>query len=173
MTPLTFSQRLDHVARQIVPCLSVLILILISAIPFHLPFWGVIAPMLSLPAIFYWAVHRPDLIPPSMAFLLGLFQDAIIGTPLGVGALILLLMQGGVSAQSTVFYGKSFLINWWGFGMVTAPAMLLFWLLVSMIDSALVPFLPVVFQYLIMIGLYPVLNWLLARLQYAALRQEI
>jgi rod shape-determining protein MreD len=172
MSPTTFSQRLDQIARQIVPCLSILLLILLGAVPTHLPYWSLIAPMLSLPAVFYWAVHRPDLLPPSIAFLLGLFQDAITGTPLGIGALVLLLMQGGVSSQSTVFYGKSFLINWWGFGMVLAPALFLVWLLTSIHDGALVPLLPVVVQYALMVGLYPVLNWLLARLQYAALRQE-
>ena len=173
MTPTSFGQRLDLVARQTVPCLSIFLLILVSAMPTHLPYWGVVAPMLSMPAVFYWAVHRPDLLPPSMAFLLGLFQDIILGTPLGIGALVLLLLQGGVSAQSSVFYGKSFLINWWGFGMVTLPALLLCWLLTSAFHGALVPPLPVLVQYVVIVGLYPPLNWLLARVQYAALRQEI
>jgi len=51
-------------------------------------------------------------------------------------------------------------------------ALLLEWLLVSMLVDALVPLRPVMFSLLMSVSIYPVLSWLFGRIHAAMLRAE-
>ncbi|MFQ5974593.1 MAG: rod shape-determining protein MreD, partial [Alphaproteobacteria bacterium] len=77
-------------ARSLVPITITALLILMAALPLPLPFYGVAAPWLPLMGVYYWAILRPDLMPRSAVFAIGLFQDALMGTPLGLSAVIYL-----------------------------------------------------------------------------------
>lgn len=44
-------------------------------------------PLLALMPVYFWCLVRPDLMPPSAAFGLGLVQDILSGTPPGIWAL--------------------------------------------------------------------------------------
>lgn len=153
----TFSQRLDLIARNILPAMLGVVFLLLSAIPFYIPGYGVVAANLVLMAVFYWAVHRPDLLPPITVFLIGLLQDILVGMPPGMNAFVLLLVRTLAVSQGRVFRGRSFLILWWGFGMVALASAFVVWALSAMYVLALIDPTPGLFQAAMTTALFPFL----------------
>lgn len=162
--------RMDTWVRHLVPVGVTILLLLLTAVPTRLPGFAGIAPMLPLMGVYYWAIYRPDLLPAWAAFLIGLLYDIIGGTPLGVNALVLLLVQGVAAAQRKFFLGKSFLVAWWAFGLLAAGAVGLSWLLVTILYGRVIDPTPVIFEYVLTMGLFPLLTWTLARTQMAFLK---
>ena len=163
--------RMDTWVRHLIPFGITLVLLLMTAIPTHLPGFAGIAPMLPLMGVYYWAIYRPDLLPAWLAFVIGLLYDIVGGTPLGVNALVMLLVQGTAAGQRKFFLGKSFAVTWWAFGLLTAGAVGLAWLLVSFLLGRTVEPTPVIFEYLMTLCFFPVLTWMLARTQMAFLKE--
>lgn len=165
-----FLHRLDRTARNITPIVLCITLVLMSTLPLGLPGYWRIAPNLVLVAVFYWAIFRPDLLPLSVAFGIGLFQDVLAGTALGLHALILVVVHHVVSSQQRFFVGKSFLVVWWAFTLIAAGAAALMWLVTMALSVAFVDPLPAVFQFVLTVAACPVLVWFFARLHQFILR---
>lgn len=163
-------QRMDLLARQLTPFILTLALVILNAVPLHLPGLARIAPLLPLMAIYHWAIFRPRLLPAWVVFLIGVLQDVLSGTPIGVNALVFLAVYGAVLSQKKFFTGKSFAILWLGFALIAAGAMALSWVAVSVLSIALVEPRTVIFQYLLTLGLFPAVAWLLLTWQRAFLR---
>ena len=83
-------EQLDRSVRSFAPFLTSVILIMLSALPLYLPGYGEIAIEVGLVSVFYWSIYRPDLFPSVAALALGLWQDILVGSPLGLNALVLL-----------------------------------------------------------------------------------
>jgi len=167
----TLWRRLDTLARQLVPSVSIFLLMLIGVVPLHIPALHAVAPALPLIAVFYWTLYRPDLLPAVAVFAAGLLQDILFGLPLGVSACMLVLVHAAVTTQHRFFLGKSFGIIWLGFSLVAAGALTLAWLATSAYNATLIPADAIAFQALTTIGFYPILCWLLLRCQATLLRQ--
>lgn len=166
----TFWQRVDITVRHQIPVLVTLLLLLVAVVPTHVPGLVRIGPMLTLISVYFWAVHRPDLMGYGTVFAIGLLDDLLSGTPLGVGPLTLLLVQGVVVSQYKFFYGKAFVVIWWAFVVVAAGATLVKWLSVSAIYGTALGADAALTAYLMTVAFYPPVAWLLARTQMAFLR---
>ena len=59
-----------------------------------------------------------DLLRPSLAFGLGLLQDLLSGTPLGMTPMIYVLVYWVVLTQRRFFLGTSFAMLWFGFALI-------------------------------------------------------
>lgn len=162
--------RMDAWVRHLVPFSVTLMLLLLTVVPTRLPGFAGISPMLPLMGVYYWAIYRPDLLPAWVAFVIGLLYDVIGGTPLGVNALVMLLVQGVSASQRKFFLGKSFMVAWWAFGLLAAGAVGLAWLLTTVLIGRPVDPLPVMFEYMVTLSLFPPLTWALARTQMALLK---
>ena len=167
---LSFVQRVDFGARAFVPVAVSLLLVLLSVVPLGIPGYGVMAPLFSLMAVYYWSIHRPDLLPNFAVFGIGLLQDILSGLPLGVLALVFLLVRAVVVSQRRFLLGKSFLLVWWGFALVVAGASFAIWLLVCVLERSLIDLRPAFFQAVMTLATFPFLTWLFARAQRAYLR---
>ncbi|MFO1154791.1 MAG: rod shape-determining protein MreD [Rhodospirillales bacterium] len=148
-------RRLDLFARELMPFALTLGLILVGAIPFYVPGLQSVAPSLPFIAVFYWTLHRPDLMPAAAAFLIGLFQDVLSGAPIGTGAAVFVVMHAAVQWQRSFFHGKSFPILWLGFAVATVAAALLTWLIMAAMTLSLVDGRSVLLQALTTIGCFP------------------
>lgn len=164
--------RLDSFARQLTPFGLTLILVMIGLVPSHLPGFAHVAPMLPLMAIYHWTIYRPELMPAAAVFVIGLVEDALVGTPLGVNALIFLIAYGIVLTQRRFFVGKSFPIVWLGFALVGAGVGVIQWALISAIHVVLVDGRAGFFQYLVTLGAFPFLSWFFVRWQQAIIRPD-
>jgi rod shape-determining protein MreD len=149
--------------RIATPFVLSLLLAFLSVVPIPIPGFAAVTPAMTLIAVYYWSIYRPDLLPAVAVFIIGFIQDTLFGTPLGVSSLALLGVQAVVGRQRRFFYGNAFLVEWWGFMLVAPGALVAVWALTSLYFGAWVPLRPVGFQLLLTIALYPLLTWLFGR----------
>ena len=167
---LALLHRFDVWARHLAPFALTWLLLVIGMMPLPLPHFLPLGPGLAIISVYYWAIHRPGLLPASAVFLIGLFGDLLGMAPLGVGTLMLLLVYGIASSQRRVFLGQPFLVVWWGFMVIAAGAMSLGWILSSLLAGDALDSSPVMFAYLMTLALYPAVADLFARAQRGFLR---
>jgi rod shape-determining protein MreD len=161
VTPV-FVQDAGRSVLALVPLLATAALVFLGAVPTQLPDFDIVTPALSLAAVYFFAIYRPSLLPAPAVFGVGLFQDSLLGLPFGLSALILLGVYGVVVSQRAAFRGRPFLIAWAGFAIAAPIAAALTWAIVSLFAKAMVPPTPVVFQTLLTVAVYPIVNVLLA-----------
>jgi rod shape-determining protein MreD len=152
-------QWLDNAARHVAPGAVTLFTVMIGVVPTDIPYLGLVAPALPLTAIFYWVVHRPDLMPRLLVFLVGLFEDVLTAAPIGLHALLFLLLHAGVLAERRFLLGKPFPVVWLGFAAAMLAISAAEWLLVSLylLWPAAVGALLV--HALLTISLFPAIAW--------------
>ncbi len=162
--------RFEMAVRGLTPFILTLSLAMLAVVPLRIPDFAPVTPMLTVIAVYYWSIHRPDLLPMAAVCAVGVFQDALAGMPLGLSALVLITVQYTVIAQRRFFHSKTFLVEWWGFMLVAPGAAFAGWLLASLYFGTLVSPRPLGFQLLLSVALYPCLAWLFTRAQHYLLR---
>ncbi len=165
-------QRLDSGIRYSLPFVTTLLFMFISVVPWPVPWLGPVAPPLGLITLYYWAIHRPDLFRPSMAFVIGLLNDVLNSLPLGLSALVFVAAHQLVLRQRRFFVGHSFFMMWVGFALMISVMLLIQWIVLSFYGWRLVPFLPVLMQDVLAIVIFPLPCCFLIYLQRIALAQE-
>lgn len=160
-----FWTRMDTTARRLTPFALTVLLVLINVLPLHVPGFARVMPILPLMSVYLWAVHHPNLMPAYAVFIVGLLQDILTGAPLGVNVLAYLVVYGLVVWQRRFLVGKSFAVIWVGFSLVGLGAMVVSWMLVSVFHSVLAEPEAMAFQYLLSLGVFPLLSWLFMRWQ--------
>ena len=163
--------RLDFVARSFSPMAITFLLAAVSGLPTHTLSFGTVSPVLSLMAVYYWSIFRPDLMPPFAVFGAGLFQDILFSTPLGAFAFVLLLVRVVVIAQRRFFISNSFVVMWRGFMLVAVGSLALAWGITSLLNMTLISASGVIFQAFLTLSLFPCFAWVFFRVQQAFLRQ--
>lgn len=164
------TQRVDLWFRQATPIALTVLLAVLSAVPIGVPGYSAVVPGYTAMAAFYWAVFRPDLQPPFSLFLVGVLQDILAATPLGMTALSLMIVHGLAVSQRRAFLGKPFVLAWFGFVLIHALAAFVVWLLVSVLALQPVGPEPAVFQYLVTVTLFPVVAWMFVRVHRYVVR---
>ena len=97
--------------RGSVPVLTLLVGTVIGAVPLGIPALNFVAPFYALAGVYFWTLHRPRLVPRVAVFGIGLIQDGVTGTPLGLSSAVLLLAQSFVLGQRMFLARKSFWIS--------------------------------------------------------------
>jgi len=159
-------QQIDAGSRQMIPLALGLGGVLVMCMPYGLPHLARVMPALGLMTVYYWAIRRPAAMPPVAAFVIGLWQDALTGGPLGLMALIFLLLRGFIVTQRPVFVGKAFLVDWWGLALVSSAGLAGGWALAGVYFGTVFEIRDLIVQILLTVALYPVL----ARLFHHLLR---
>lgn len=165
-----FLQQLEKLARNLTPLVTGLLLVMLSVLPLPVPYYGSVSVNLGVMAVFYWVVYRPDLMPYSGAFIIGLWQDVMVGAPLGVNAFALLVVHMLLVAQRRFFQGKTFSVIWWAFAIIALIASIVTWVLIMVLHSVWLSPSPAIFQFIMTVALYPFVTWFFARTQHAILR---
>lgn len=146
-------------ARWLAP-LSIVIGSLTVLVPFKASF--PILPPLGLMMLLAWRLHRPDLLKPWAAVLLGFADDLVSGQPMGSSMVFWTVSFIAIDVLDTRIVWRDFLQDWLlaagaigfcliGGRLVAAP-------LGAHVDTVLL------IQILISIALFPVLSRLVARL---------
>ncbi|HYE48286.1 MAG TPA: rod shape-determining protein MreD [Azospirillaceae bacterium] len=157
-------QRLDQTGRNLLPFAVTILLLLVGMVPTQLPGYAAVAPPLVVMSVYYWAIHRPDLLRPSVAFLIGVLHDLLSGTPLGMTPLVLVLAYWVTLTQRRMFLGDSFAWLWLGFAMVSVGTALVQWVVYSLMHAQLFDAGPVAVQAVLAIGVFPLPAWVLMRI---------
>ncbi|MCC7017040.1 MAG: rod shape-determining protein MreD [Rhodospirillales bacterium] len=159
----TFGQRMDIQARRLVPAAVTLALVLLAAVPLHVPGLARIMPLLALIGVYHWTAYRPDLMTAPVVFAIGVFQDIVGGGPLGLYAAVFLLVHGGIVSQARFFVGKGFVVLWFGFALMSAAAAVIAWVVMVLFNTALMDPWTLLYQYLLTLGVFPILSRLFLR----------
>ena len=159
--------RLDQSARSLFPWLVTMILVLAGTVPLRLPGFSAIMPALGLISVYHFTVRFPRLLPFWATFIIGVFQDFLIGTPPGVSAIVLLAVQGVIHLRYRTFAKADFATGWGLFMAVSAVAFILGWSLTSIGFMTLLDPSPAIFQYLVTCACYPFLAWVMLKGQVA------
>ena len=139
-----------------VPFFLTLLLVLLGQVPLFTLSMSSVSPALALIAVYYWTIHRPDLMPMLVVFLLGLLDDFFSGAPLGLGAFTLLVCRALVVERFHAYGSRSFWMLWWGF-LLSAVVLFLQWIILCILEQTLVPVVPVFFSWAVTVALFPVL----------------
>jgi rod shape-determining protein MreD len=160
--PFVLSRESGYPAR-FVPFVMTLLFAIFSVVPLNLPGFAVVTPAFTLMAVFHWTVYRPDLMPLSAVFAVGLLLDLLNGTPyLGLSALSFLLARTAVMGQRQFFVNRTFPVVWLGFLIIAAGYFAFLWVAVCLLHAGFVGLRPFVFQALLTIACYPVGSYILA-----------
>lgn len=138
-----------------VPMLQALAATVLFGIPLRAFGLQLPEPVFPMVLAFAWAVIRPSILAPFAILAMGLFLDIFWGGSLGLWAVCLLIAYGGALAARTIMAGQSRLILWAWYSLATATAMVAGYLFV-MLDSKSTPgAIPMAWQFLATIVLYP------------------
>lgn len=159
------SSRIEELARGMIPLLSVLLLVCIDLAPLPSAAPTAIAPLLCLCGIFFWSIHRPDLLGNGVVLVVTIVLDATAGLPIGLTALALFLTRLLLLAPPGFLAGRSFLVVWACFCLAAILLLTLRWLLASVYFQHLFTFRSTAFVMLLTIAAYPLVSLVLALLQ--------
>jgi rod shape-determining protein MreD len=169
MNPTVLAAQATRWACYLVPLASAFASTLFGVLPLPIPYYGVVAPSLPLIAVYYWMVFRPDLMPTLGLFALGIVQDALAGAPLGVTPLIYLAVQVAIVNQRRFLVGQPFWMLWSGFALLVPPAALFEWSALSLLREAPLPPLATIAGSALTVLLFPLVAYVLVRLQRSLL----
>ena len=162
-------RRLDDIARAAFPAVSTALLMIVAAGPTGIP---ALVPAATLPCIVFWSIFRPGARPPPAAFLLGLLQDLLTLSPLGIGVVTLLVAHGLAVAWRRFLARQSFLFVWLCFGGFALGVAGLGYVLTAGLSWMLPPVPPALHQAVLTTGLYPAFAFLLGRAHAVMTRAE-
>jgi rod shape-determining protein MreD len=157
-------QRADSAVTRFLPIATTLLATAISIEPVHIPGYAALTPAFTLMAVYHWTIYRPDLLPPSALFIVGITQDLLAGVLPGVTPLVLLLARAAVLPYRRHFANRQFPFVWTGFTFLTGGAMLLLWSLHCLLDRV-VDFRGTLFRAVLTVSMFPIASFLLGRTQ--------
>jgi len=152
--------------RLAVPALTSLFLLLLMTAPLPLPL--PVFPELGLLGIFVWATFQPRLMPPWVAFLIGLVADLLFAQPLGVNATLFALAAGFVRVFERRYGHHAHGFDWAMAVAVVAGFELGSWALMDLAGQPMA-LGPLGWQWLTSLLAYPVVTALCGRIQRRAL----
>lgn len=153
---LTFSKKVEIFARFCGVYALVAAFILADVISFQIPFFQDIRPSFTLMALFYWSIYRPTLTPPLFAFAVGILIDLLSGLPVGLHAVLFVMVHYLVSGQRKMFMGQPFITVFFGYCFVAAAITGVQWLLYGLVTHSWVPLMPVMGMAALGIAFFPV-----------------
>ena len=119
-------------------------------------------PSVPLILLFYWAVHRPEIFPRWLAFLMGLGQALLSGGPLGLWALVYTCVYEGAVSNRMFFVGRAAYSSLAGFALAAAAAAAIAWVIASLYFWRGMSPLPVAGHMRVTVLVYPFLAWFLS-----------
>ncbi|MGH7092505.1 MAG: rod shape-determining protein MreD [Stellaceae bacterium] len=151
----------------LLPIGTTIVAALISILPLQIPGYAALTPAFTLMVAYHWTIYRPDLLPPAALFAVGLCEDLLVGAPLGVSALLLLLVYTVVLRFRRYFVNRTFPFVWSGFTLLTVGAMLGLWALHCVLDATLLDIRNTIFRAVLTVAIFPLASFLLGRTQRA------
>lgn len=172
MEPAELARGLDRAARHALPAASIVLAVVLLALPGLLPAQPALRAAFVIASVFFWSLYRPAALPAPIVGLLGVLLDLVGDTPLGLWAVLLLLEQAGVLQVRRVLVRQGFLLVWLAFAACVVAMTTAEWLGRAVLELTLLPPAPIVNQGAIAIVIYPVLAVLLIRAHRGAAAPE-
>jgi rod shape-determining protein MreD len=155
---LTGAERIEIIARMSAAYGLMLCLFMLDIVAAPHPLTMLFSAPFTLMALYYWAIYRPTLVPSWLAFLVGFSLDVLGGFPLGVNALLYLVMRMFLVGQRRFLMGQGFLVTWIGFVFLSAALHVVQWVMMSTINVQMLPFNHIILPVLLGSLVFPVIS---------------
>ncbi len=159
------ADKISQIVRGAAPFAMGVFGVFLLALPIRLFEGHVPMPIIPLAVVFFWTLYDPERLPVSYIFVIGLFQDALTGSPFGLWPSVYLSTQWVILSQRPYFLGRELQVIWLGFALAAAGATLLIWAVMSMIAGYSLPMASLALQLLATIFFYPVLSHLFRQIR--------
>lgn len=151
----------------IFPSLSILLLMIIMVLPYKIQLISDIMPFLTLIGIYYWSVFKPGMMPVAVVFILGVMQDILLGSPIGLMPFLFIIVQQFVFFQGRQFLERDFIFNWVVFVMLVMGYGFLYWAITSLYYKTMLSYIDISGQVFLTIAFYPIITGLLGLIRKA------
>ncbi len=152
-----------------VPLIACFVMVILMMLPVGTGAANIAMPNLVLIAVFYWLSSRPILMPYGACAVLGFLLDLWLDVPMGLNMILLLLTRLFVLNQLKHYKGRSRLVHWVIFAVLSLGLYLLSWLLISLVYGTMLPPEPLALQWAITAFSYAPVGFVLGRLRRAAM----
>lgn len=159
----SLGRQLDMAARHAFPASCTILLMLLTQIPLGFADQTALLPAVTLACVYFWSLFRPAAMAPPVVFVIGVLLDLLGYLPLGVGALMLLVVHGLVLRWRRLLSQQGFLPVWLVFAGFASGASALTWALAAVLTFRLLPPGPAIFVAALTVALYPALAVLFVR----------
>lgn len=151
----SFWRQLDAASRYIFPIGFLVFGLFVIGMPFGFLGQAELRPAYAMACVFFWTLYRPSSLPAPFIVFAGLLLDLLGLSPLGLWAVLLLLLQGATLAARRRLIPQSFILTWAMFSCFAALFSALAWAAQSLLTLNLLPPLPLGLEILLAIALYP------------------
>ncbi len=115
-------------------------------------------PRFGIIIVFFWMIHRPDMMTVPMVFMVGLAQDLILGDIAGAGVLSLMIATILLDRMLPPIRTMPLVWRWLGFAAFAGLVFALEWILTSAARLSMQPLDPVFVQGGMTFLVYPVIS---------------
>ena len=168
---LTLSEKAEIMARFCVPYSLIFMFWILDMISLNIPYFQDVQPSFMLMVLFYWSIYRPTLIPGLFVFIMGLVLDLVSGFPVGLHALLFVLIQRIITDQRKVFSGQPFWTVLFGYCLVSAFFNLVIYCIFGLVQGEFIALEPVLTTILLGIIFFPFVS-LIMHLTHKVLPHE-
>jgi len=148
-------------AVAIIPALFAFTAVVLTSFPVSLTGGLFPPPLFVLMVIYFWALIRPDLMPPGLVFAIGLLEDLLSGSPPGLWTSSFLVTYVLIDRQRDVFAGLAGWAAILGFALAMLIASVSAYGIAWLYFWHVPPIQPLALQFAASIVLYvPVLSFL-------------
>lgn len=155
------TEKLEVIVRTTLVYLFILILFILNVMGTSASPTDALEIPFVLMLIYYWSIYRPTLIPPFLAFSLGLIFDLLSGLPVGLSSFLFVLVRQLTSEQRVFLTSQTFFVVWLGFMVVCASGVLIQWMLFGLVNLQWPPLEPPLRVIVIGIIIYPLISMIL------------
>ncbi|OYV38458.1 MAG: hypothetical protein B7Z80_09960 [Rhodospirillales bacterium 20-64-7] len=151
----TFWRQLDIASRFAFPAAFLVFGLFVIGLPLGFAGQAELRPVYAMACVFFWSLYRPASLPAPIVALAGLLLDLIGLSPLGLWAVLLLVLQGATLATRRRLIPRSFFLTWMVFAGFAVLLTGIAWAAQSALSLMLLPAMPAAAQSLLAVGLYP------------------
>ena len=149
-----FTSTAGAIVAVITPFLCSVIAVALANMPVSLLGGLVPPPLFALMPVYFWCLVRPDLMPPALAFAIGILEDLFSGGPPGVWAAAFVATYAVVDRQRDTFAGLSGIGAILGFAAAMLVASITAYIIVSIYYGLLPPIAPLVVEIAVSVLFY-------------------
>jgi len=149
-----FTSTAGAIVAVITPFLCSVIAVALANMPVSLLGGLVPPPLFALMPVYFWCLVRPDLMPPALAFAIGILEDLFSGGPPGVWAAAFVAAYAVVDRQRDTFAGLSGIGAILGFAAAMLVASITAYIIVSIYYGLLPPIAPLVVEIAVSVLFY-------------------
>ena len=160
-----FDERVITHFQRFLPLVTSIAFLLLAYVPINFSLFYNIRPDFGLMCIYFWMLHRPDLIGIGTIVVMGMVCIIISSSVVGASLIAYLVMYVLMYNFQKLFNAKPFVVIWYGFMALSFVAVLVKWLVASVYHNTFLPLPILMLGYLIGIVMYPLVAVVLAFIQ--------